>query len=318
MSSDPTSSQPLLGAQQPYGASRYGTSSTTPFNPADTNSSIFPPIANDSNQFNYTLMNDNIPSTRIATANTAQLYQSDGAIHSEGDTINDPSSVVRINALRNVQTIRFSYMAIVISILFNLPQIIAIGTVLVFNNNYGNGNECSNHPLSLWLSLYAARLSFSLLLNLVPLFDTSVALTMDGTYNTCNSILNISALIIFVLGNIWIIDPSSSNCNTTVPAVYQLCIAMLVINYVIMFLPCILLVILSPCVFLCLPVLLSFSSIFSTERGLDDKYFDLLPSEKYKHNMSISECSICLEQFDSIQDVRVLPCNQSHIFVCTW
>jgi len=152
-------------------------------------------------------------------------------------------------------------------------------------------------------------------------------------------ILTLFGVVWFIMGKVWFyrIDPSPSSspspspsspspsCNTPI---YSLSRVLLICSYIPFLLPCLLLILLIPIVWCCLPAVIRFLQyMIHQERGADDKLLESLSSGVYHrsvHSDSDATCAICLVPYAEGESIRALPCpsKKPHVFhmtcVDTW
>jgi hypothetical protein len=152
---------------------------------------------------------------------------------------------------------------------------------------------------------------------------------------------------VFIWGNFTVFD--SRDCQELNPHIWKLSYALLVLQYIVMLLPCALLMCLAPCVFCCLPLLIRVSGYLPVGVGLrmagvqgaSQTLLDKLPPpKKYERGMfggaavtppraqpsgnappgspatnhEEPECAICLSNYNVGEEVRQLPCAGAHHF----
>lgn len=130
-----------------------------------------------------------------------------------------------------------------------------------------------------------------------------------------------STLVWSVFGNVWVL--SSTSCHETNPALYFTTVVMVGMQYLYLFLPCIVLVILLPFACCCLPCLIRvFAAVRDPQhgKGAAADAVKKLPCEKFRAGMFAEEdgsapsCPICVCEFEEGEEVRTLPCDGHHNF----
>ena len=133
-------------------------------------------------------------------------------------------------------------------------------------------------------------------------------------------------LVWFLIGNVWMFgggDPDEGACkHEGKSAVYRLNFALISIQYIHMLLPCIVMILLVPCICLCLPCIGSWLRIVrhgeenGRKAGASIELINTLPKKKYrdlcKGDGDDPTCPICLNDFEAEDELRMLPC--SHAF----
>eukprot|EP00939_MAST-03C_sp_MAST-3C-sp1_P003692 g3692.t1 len=205
-----------------------------------------------------------------------------------------------------------------VALLWYAPQLMA--TVVVLSRAGGAFNAC-DRPLALWDVLYIG-LSVMALAQAWVLMDDRYLLEpqpFSTLYKICKNTkhgLNLVRVMWFVVGNVWLAQ--TDDCASESPHVFNLTVALIVCNYVLIFLPCILLALLIPLICFCLPCLIRILSVVqSSERGASEEAIAKLPKTKFRPGMfddSDSKCAICLCDYEDGDDLRPLPCAGKHHF----
>lgn len=228
-----------------------------------------------------------------------------------------------INArLSEINTSRATLYAI---ILVNTPQVLA--TIIVLSMHWTDPDICgAPHTLRWkWWAIFSA---------MRMIVYTGVALFMDlfrpwlserrGASDRIKSLRNtIDAfgLIWFVVGNMWLFGDDDDNCaHPNRSPIYNLCVAMLVINYIQICLPCIIAILLIPVFCFCMPCLIRVLARLQDPRastvGASDATIDALPVVKIDSSHiqqgGDNTCPICLNEMVVGEDARLLRCH--HIF----
>jgi hypothetical protein len=148
------------------------------------------------------------------------------------------------------------------------------------------------------------------------------------------------------------VEPTT--CAGMSPTIYKLCYGLLVVNYVVLLLPCLSFAVFVPLLFLCFPYIFPYvsyiPSVKAANPGVSEEVLDKLPKTKYHPGLfntleqpkskdklsensddlevaassshsdiirvegSTPECCICKVEYDEGVDVRVLPCSNQHHF----
>lgn len=164
-----------------------------------------------------------------------------------------------INArLSEIATSRFS---IFIIYLVNTPQVIA--TIAILALHWDDSLVCDAPHTTRWkwwaifsalrMVSYCAVVSYMHLCK-AWLDENPVYLAKATSFK--NSV-DAFALIWFIVGNMWLFGDDDRSCaHPSQSPIYNLCMSMLIINYVQICLPCILVILLIPVFCLCMPCLI--------------------------------------------------------------
>mmetsp|Transcript_13243 Transcript_13243/g.25741 ORF Transcript_13243/g.25741 Transcript_13243/m.25741 type:complete len:307 (+) Transcript_13243:92-1012(+) len=197
-----------------------------------------------------------------------------------------------------------------------IPQFI---TVIVFTVLYKDEmpsmfDTCGR--MAVWSLGYVSRW-------MVTLFLHSLLQSRYRESETLHKVLgwwNIIGMLWWVIGNWWILF-KPTQCDQQMPHLYKLAVAMLISNYVMVFLPCVILLLFIPFAICCLPCTLRVLARFNLHPpgegvpGASAEIIDKLPSVVYREGMYIQEdssCNICMCPYEVDETLRVLPCHPSH------
>jgi len=230
--------------------------------------------------------------------------------------------------LNDVNTARAT---ICIIFIFHAPQILA--TAILLAQNWSDSSVCDEDHRKkwrLWSLLSAIRMFlYTLIVIMMYLYRTyleSHAIALVRATNFRN-IVDALGLIWFVIGNMWLFgDESTSNCsNPTRSPVYQLCVAMLVLNYIQICLPCIVAVLMVPVFCFCMPCLIRFLARLQdpvATKGASEDVIATLPvttiaADTFRQDggdggEQDATCPICLSEMSVGQEARLLVCK--HMF----
>lgn len=246
---------------------------------------------------------------RVADTNTPLIRQDN-----ENPTV--------INArLNELSSARIALGAIV---LMNFPQVLAACIILFIH--WDDASPCDNprrDRWKWWSMVSAIRMSLftitilSIHLMRTQRFDMPRVL---ANLTSSKNLLDILGLIWFVVGNMWVFGDNTGHCsNPTSSPIYNLCVAMLVINYIQICFPCIIAILLIPVFCFCMPCLiriLARMQAANAPKGASDAAIDSVPqytvnSETFPSGKD-SMCPICLSEMALGESVRLLPCK--HLF----
>ena len=112
-----------------------------------------------------------------------------------------------------------------------------------------------------------------------------------------------------ILGNVWYY--TCDTCYDDAPEITILSLVLIILGYINFCVPCIL------CCCLCvsLPFLI-FAIAYSQGRGqtpASEEIINKLDVRKW-NDSNINECLICFQNFNSDEEVVVLPCDDKHLF----
>ena len=170
-------------------------------------------------------------------------------------------------------------------------------------------------PLGVWLVISAFRMAFG------TCWSWKTAYPGDFTEDRIKrvaGIYKIFSIIWLVVGNVWILN--DENCRENCPSLFNTVLALVVCQYFVMFLPCILLLLAVPLVCFCLPCLLRVlqQSQGNGNSALSEEDLKKLDEEVYKVGMfgddGEARCAICLSDYEAGDIIRRLPCEGRHHF----
>mmetsp|Transcript_19251 Transcript_19251/g.19386 ORF Transcript_19251/g.19386 Transcript_19251/m.19386 type:complete len:360 (+) Transcript_19251:104-1183(+) len=218
---------------------------------------------------------------------------------------------------------------IVIIFIFHAPQILA--TAIVLAQHWGDNSICDgDHRMkwNYWSLMSAIRMFLYTSIVILMYFYRSYLETNAVALIRATNIRNVMdalGLIWFVIGNMWLFGDDSSGCsNPGQSPVYQLCVAMLVLNYIQICLPCIVAVLMVPVFCFCMPCLIRILARMQdpvASKGATDDAIATLPvtvisADTFAAPPDGSEqdatCPICLSEMSVGQEARLLACK--HIF----
>jgi hypothetical protein len=221
------------------------------------------------------------------------------------------------------------------SCLVNLPQIIAVIVVFAYFNENRVCSVTARRQWRAWGIVHALRLTAG---TLVSAGRARLAATAgpppepEGrrrlralAANARNS-LDALALIWFVVGNMWLLGsvPSTTSSGVCHDAgrspVYVTDVAMLVIQYAQICLPCLFAVAMVPVFCFCLPCVIRLLAALHDPqhgRGATRRDLDKLPTCPFSADLDLLKgeepcCPVCICDYEENDRLRVLPC--SHVF----
>jgi len=246
-----------------------------------------------------------------------------GNIDSQTPLMNRPNeNPTVINArLNEATTSRATLYAILI---VNTPQILA--SLIVLSMHWHDSIVCDAQHMAKW-KLWAVFSGLRLLTyTLVVCFMEYWRGWLQDRRETLERVKNFRntvdafGLIWFVVGNMWLFGDDDNRCiNPTRSPVYNLCIAMLLINYVQICLPCILAIILIPIMCFCAPCLIRLMARLQDSRanmGASQAVLETLPElildATHVRQGQENTCPICLSELCIGETGRMLRCT--HVF----
>jgi hypothetical protein len=228
-----------------------------------------------------------------------------------------------INARMNEITSSWTTVGIICAI--NLPQVLA--TIIVLSVHWNTDHACDpTHELrwKIWAIVAALRMFIYCIVVIIMQYMKNQLQErpelLNRWKNICNT-LDGCALIWFVLGNLWLIgeDAHSSCSHPEKSPIYDVCLSMLIFNYIQFCLPCIAAIILIPIFCFCTPCIIRLLARLQDPRitqGADQHSIDSLPlvtvTPELFQNGQETTCPICINEMNMGESVRSLRC--SHIF----
>jgi len=136
--------------------------------------------------------------------------------------------------------------------------------------------------------------------------------------NARNS-LDALALIWFVVGNMWLLGGSDADCDdATKSPIYVVDVAMLVIQYAQICLPCVFAIAMVPVFCFCLPCVIRLLASLhepTSARGASRRAISELPLVTYAPGLELGgeepSCSVCISDFERGDQLRLLPCKHA-------
>ena len=174
----------------------------------------------------------------------------------------------RLNELSSART------TVVAILLVNVPQILSAFFVLCIFWNDKHKISCPlvyERQWKVWATLSAGRMAVYVTIVLImhiykPWFDARPH--RQARLNSIRNVVDASGLLWFIVGNIWVFGDDLSHCTHPQDnPIYNLCVAMLVINYIQICLPCIVAILLIPVFCFCMPCLIRILARMQTTRA---------------------------------------------------
>lgn len=230
------------------------------------------------------------------------------------------------NAQENIQAHNRSIIERQLSSLSIYINIIFIIVDMVYLILYGTTNTCSK-PINKWLLghmigciLMVCTVVYRKIYNI-----TSVNERDNIHHMNWKALLNTLIIVLFILGNIWLFR---SNCKDLEPKVYKYILGIIIINYAIIFIPCVL--VLGICC--CTPCIIIFGNFLDdgVNGGSPDQIQQLNTMTYTKNNNSNinsfcendveyenqKNCSICLDDYNDDDQIKILPCKHNFHVDC--
>lgn len=207
----------------------------------------------------------------------------------------------------------------------NLPQVLA--TIIVLSMHWHTDHACNRQHMfrwKLWAVVAAFRmLAYTGVVFYMQLYRTQLQERPEiwQKWRSVGNTLDGCGLIWFVLGNLWLFgDDATDACSHPEKSpIYDMCLSMIVVNYVQFCLPCILAIILIPVFCFCTPCLIRLLARLNDPRasqGATQNVIDTIPlvtvSADTFANGQESTCPICISEMNIGESVRSLRCH--HIF----
>mmetsp|Transcript_28105 Transcript_28105/g.26961 ORF Transcript_28105/g.26961 Transcript_28105/m.26961 type:complete len:382 (+) Transcript_28105:185-1330(+) len=228
-----------------------------------------------------------------------------------------------INArLNELSTARATVCAI---LTVNTPQIIA--AIIVLSMHWDDPNVCDKDHTIRW-KYWAAMSAFRMFwYSLIVFINHFLKSWLEARPNEQAIMINIKnlvdafGLIWFIVGNMWLFGDDELGCRHPERSpVYNLCVAMLIINYIQICLPCIVAVMMIPIFCFCMPCLIRVLARLHDPRatqGATEDIISTLPLITISHdhlrqNGDDNSCPICLNELALGEEARVLQCK--HLF----
>ena len=205
-------------------------------------------------------------------------------------------------------------------IILTIPQLVA--AVVILPIHWSDAKICSqeNHDKWNWWSLISALRMFIYLVIVMYMHyhrDEIVENELIDQYTNFRNMVDASGLVWFLVGNVWVFSDEVDCSHPEKSPVYNLCLWMLIINYIQICLPCIIALCMIPFFCFCMPCLIRVLARLQNQnspKGATDSLINTLPVETILERLEDGErtCPVCLNDMDVGDEVRNLPCK--HIF----
>mmetsp|Transcript_24376 Transcript_24376/g.26645 ORF Transcript_24376/g.26645 Transcript_24376/m.26645 type:complete len:319 (-) Transcript_24376:757-1713(-) len=217
-----------------------------------------------------------------------------------------------------------SWATIALIFIINIPQVLA--ALIILPLQWNNDNVCDFAHTSRWkwwAVISALRLfAYSCIIFIIQYFRNWLRDHPDYHVRAINIRNTVDAfgLIWFVVGNMWLFGDDDNSCSHPEHSpVYNLCLSMLIINYVQICLPCIIAILLIPVFCFCMPCLIRILARLQDPRtvvGAPQQIIDTIPvitiGPNQERTGQDNTCPICLSEFVEGETARLLNCQ--HMF----
>ncbi|KAF0699222.1 Aste57867_10187 [Aphanomyces stellatus] len=232
---------------------------------------------------------------------------------------------VRLNVLNtSVQGAReagSTRLMVIMSAVVNLPQVVAASVIMALFWTDPELARCNRlkywtlvHTLHLFVTVVVEWAVYYANLAHHPQRVRWATPTVKSALNSLKYSLELLGLFWFLVGNMWIISDEEHCATKAGGHMYNMALAMIVICYVKIFLPCLILVALLPIVCFCLPCLIRILNRMQDPmrgKGATKEVIATLPSVPFTASLFPAEdasCCICLNDYVPNQTLRVLHC----------
>lgn len=236
-------------------------------------------------------------------------------LHRGGTGTNPTVINTRLNELAT------SRATIIALLVVNTPQIVA--TIIILSYHWNDTDVCTQEVRNKWnwWSLISAFRMLVYTVVVVVMHFCRPWIETNGHMLQATNVRNIvdaAGLVWFLVGNVWLFGDSGVSCsNPNTSAVYNLCLTMLIVNYVQICLPCIIALCMIPVFCFCMPCLIRILARLQTQnapKGATDTLINTLPLVPITERLLEEErtCPVCLNEMSIGDEARSLPCR--HLF----
>eukprot|EP00123_Amoebidium_parasiticum_P018730 comp24272_c0_seq1/m.45283 comp24272_c0_seq1/g.45283 ORF comp24272_c0_seq1/g.45283 comp24272_c0_seq1/m.45283 type:complete len:360 (-) comp24272_c0_seq1:434-1513(-) len=208
---------------------------------------------------------------------------------------------VRSNVNNEVtQARRASRLSYLLSMVVMVGQIVAGIVVMAL---YW-GTQCEHH-LRMYLLMYVDRMMCGCFLRTIDYLQPDPVGSNASSRNRSRVMLDLMTMLVFVLGNVWIVGESA--CTSS--PIYALALTYLILTYLYLAMP----VLLCGAVICCLPCVLGVLQFMKENKGVSKEVIKKNTTKvKFHPGLHSPEdcmCVVCLGDYEDKQHLRILPCK---------